>query len=225
MKNLLRKIINILNSLVLLNYLFKDRLWGNTFRFSLLKYKSSNSLNSSKSSLVKSTVKINGSNNKINLNQVSLMNCSIYIEGTNNRIEIEKHTHVNNKNIIIKGKDCLIHIGSNTTFFGGRIVNEGVSNTIDVGNDCLFSDQIEIWSSDTHPIYDSEEKLINPDKAIHIGSRVWIGCRVNILKGVNIADGAIVGMGSIVTKDIPERTISVGFPNKVIKEHIQWKRD
>lgn len=39
-----------------------------------------------------------------------------------------------------------------------------------------------------------------------------------IMPGVTIGEGAIVGAGSLVTKDIPDWTIAIGRPAKVVKE-------
>ncbi len=39
-----------------------------------------------------------------------------------------------------------------------------------------------------------------------------------ILPGVDIGSGAIIGAGSVVSKDIPEMSIAVGNPAKVIRK-------
>ncbi len=67
----------------------------------------------------------------------------------------------------------------------------------------------------------------DPEKPIHaqgltharitVEDDVWIGGRVNITAGLTIAHGSVIGGGSVVTKDIPERSIAVGIPAKVIK--------
>jgi acetyltransferase-like isoleucine patch superfamily enzyme len=54
-------------------------------------------------------------------------------------------------------------------------------------------------------------------KPIHIKKNAWIGGDVRILPGVTIGENAIVGTGSIVTKDVPDNTIVVGVPAKIIK--------
>lgn len=55
-------------------------------------------------------------------------------------------------------------------------------------------------------------------KKIRIKKNAWIGARVSILPGVTIGENAIIGTGSVVTKDIPDNSIAVGNPAKVIRE-------
>lgn len=91
------------------------------------------------------------------------------------------------------------------------------------------------------------EKNINPH-GLHIGDRTWIlggaivlahdhcrnlksdtyiGCDcvigVNsiILPGVHVGDQVVIGGGAVVTKDIPNNSIAVGNPAKVVKTGIK----
>ena len=61
---------------------------------------------------------------------------------------------------------------------------------------------------------------INPPKSIIVEDHVWIASHVDILKGVTIGEGAVVGANTVVTKDIPPYALSVGMPNKIVKENI-----
>lgn len=54
-------------------------------------------------------------------------------------------------------------------------------------------------------------------KNIIIREGAWIGANSIIMPGVIIGVNAVVGAGSIVTKDIPDFSIAVGSPCKVIK--------
>lgn len=54
-------------------------------------------------------------------------------------------------------------------------------------------------------------------KEIHIKKNAWIGARVSILPGVTIGENAIVGTGSVVTQDVPDNSVAVGVPAKIIK--------
>ncbi|RMA58950.1 acyltransferase [Ulvibacter antarcticus] len=51
---------------------------------------------------------------------------------------------------------------------------------------------------------------------IRIGERVWLGANCVVLPSVSIGDYSIIGASSLVSKDIPEYTIAVGNPARVI---------
>lgn len=51
---------------------------------------------------------------------------------------------------------------------------------------------------------------------IVVGNDTYIGIRSIILPGVKIGNRCIIGCGSIVTKDIPDNSVAVGVPAKVI---------
>lgn len=61
----------------------------------------------------------------------------------------------------------------------------------------------------------SEQKTVT--KKIIIKDNVWIGANCVITAGVTIGKHAVIGAGSIVTKDIPDYSVSVGNPSKVVK--------
>lgn len=54
-------------------------------------------------------------------------------------------------------------------------------------------------------------------KPINIGDNVYIGNNVIILPGVNIGNNVIIGAGAIVSKSIPNNSVAVGVPARVIK--------
>ena len=53
-------------------------------------------------------------------------------------------------------------------------------------------------------------------KGISIGDDVWIGVGVRIIDGVKIGNGCVLGAGAVVTSDIPDYSITVGVPAKVV---------
>lgn len=96
-------------------------------------------------------------------------------------------------------------------------------SSVSIGHDCLFSDNIELWASDTHAIYDNNGDVLNLGKSIKIGNHVWIGRYVKILKNTEIQDNSVVGMGSIVTKKFTETNcVITGNPAKIVKRNINW---
>lgn len=72
-----------------------------------------------------------------------------------------------------------------------------------------------------HPI-DSKQrnKGLEYAKPIEVGNHVWFGGNVVVLPGVKIGDNCVIGAGSVVTKDIPENSVAVGNPCKVIRKVI-----
>ena len=53
---------------------------------------------------------------------------------------------------------------------------------------------------------------------ITVGNNVWFGGNVTVLPGVSIGNNCTIGAGSVVTKDIPDNSIAVGNPCKVVKK-------
>ena len=50
-----------------------------------------------------------------------------------------------------------------------------------------------------------------------IGDNVTLGVNVTVIGGVTIGNNVIIGAGSVVVKDIPDNSIAVGNPCRVIK--------
>ena len=50
-----------------------------------------------------------------------------------------------------------------------------------------------------------------------VGEDCWIGGGAIICPGVTIGDRCVIGAGSVVTKDIPDDSIAVGNPARVIR--------
>ena len=51
----------------------------------------------------------------------------------------------------------------------------------------------------------------------YIGSNVFVGGGSIIMPGVRIGNHVVVGAGSVVTKDVPDHSVVVGNPAKVIR--------
>jgi len=54
-------------------------------------------------------------------------------------------------------------------------------------------------------------------KPIKVGDDVYIGNNVTILPGVTIGNKVIIGTGAVVSRDIPDNSVAVGVPARVIK--------
>jgi acetyltransferase-like isoleucine patch superfamily enzyme len=112
-------------------------------------------------------------------------------------------------------------------FPGGRLeigdrtsINYGadfaVTGLVKIGSDCGIGTHVIIMDNDFHSV---EDRRLRPvPKPVIIGNHVWLANRSTILPGVTIGDEAIIGAGSVVMTDIPERTLAMGNPARVIKK-------
>lgn len=149
---------------------------------------------------------IQGKNNVIKIKSLSekmLCTIDISIYGDNCSVEIDENFYstygvhillgVNHKNYG-KINDTHLKIGKNTTIEGARIITFNSKNTISVGDDCMLSENVMLYNTDSHPIYDKETgKILNYVKDMTIGNHCWLGMNVKLLKNTSIADNTIVG--------------------------------
>lgn len=55
------------------------------------------------------------------------------------------------------------------------------------------------------------------EREVFIGDDCWIGCRAMLLPGVKLGRGVVVGAGAVVSKDVPDYSVVVGNPARVVK--------
>ena len=181
--------------------------------------------------LGKNKIKIKGHKNYINKNDSSyIKNTHILIYGNNNNITFHDDCTVAGLRILIIGDNNLIEFGKgtrvNASTFQPTVMNALGGKSIIIGEGSLFSNNIEIHTTDYHGIYNSKGERINSDKNILIGKHVWIGLGTKVLKGTEIADGCVVGAGSVLSGLYQkENTVIAGNPAKTIKEQIFWQDD
>ncbi len=91
---------------------------------------------------------------------------------------------------------------------------------IHVGNYVRINNGVELVTHDGG-IWVLRNLGVAPDgdilKGIRIGNNVHIGTNAIVMPGVTIGDNCIIGCGAIVTKDIPDNSIAVGVPARVIE--------
>lgn len=166
-----------------------------------------------------------GNDNVIEIGEnVRLRSSRIKIYGNNHRLQIDDDCRISGQ-FDLEGDGSQIHVKTQTTMeFATLSATE--SKKIVIGKDCMFSEDIIVFTSDSHSIIDlNSGERINSAQDVFIDDHVWLAKSVTVLKGVQIGANSIVGIGSIVTKNIPENSIAVGNPAKVIKTGVTWSRD
>lgn len=163
--------------------------------------------------------------NKIELGKnIKIRKCRIKIRGKNNLLKIEDGVNLSGVNIEIRGENGLVHIGKNTVIGENTYLSvKDRARKIVIGENCMFSRNINIMTFDGHDIYQNGQK-INNSQDIEIGHKVWLADGVVLLKGSEISEGSVVGINSLVTKKFKEKNIILaGNPARKIKEDIEWK--
>ena len=70
-----------------------------------------------------------------------------------------------------------------------------------------------------HPIdYERRNRGLEYAYPITVGDNVWIGGGVHVMPGVSIGSNVVIGGGSVVVKDIPDNSVAVGNPCRVIRK-------
>ncbi len=113
----------------------------------------------------------------------------------------------------------VLQIGSNCTFgYNNHITS--VKNVI-IGDYVLTANNVYI-SDNLHGYQDIEVPIILQPiyfkSSVNIGNGSWIGENVCII-GASIGKNCVIGANSVVTKDIPDYSVAVGSPAKVIKTY------
>lgn len=120
--------------------------------------------------------------------------------------------------------DIVLKFGRNVQI--NDYVHVVAMDNVSIGDNVLMASHIFI-SDNSHGSYKCNFLDSNPDvppiereyvtAPVKIGNNVWIGEGVCIMPGVTIGDGCVIGAHSVINKSIPDNSIAVGSPAKVIK--------
>jgi acetyltransferase-like isoleucine patch superfamily enzyme len=136
--------------------------------------------------------------------------------GTNTRIG--NFVFIRDNTII--GKDCVIgsyvdmegdiRIGDSVSLQSGCYLTRGV-----VIEDEVFCGPRIVTMNDKHISY-HRSSLIFTRNAPRLLRAARIGGGSIVCPGVTIGENALIGAGSVVTRDIPDRSIAMGNPARVV---------
>lgn len=89
---------------------------------------------------------------------------------------------------------------------------------ITLGNNVHITDGVRFITHDGGTLlYRDKVPDLEITKPIKVGNNVYIGNNVIFLPGVTVGNNVIIGAGAVVSRDIPDNSVAVGVPARVIK--------
>lgn len=85
-----------------------------------------------------------------------------------------------------------------------------------IGRGCDLAAGSQIYTHSTARRCVSARAVDTERAPVRIGDHTFIGAGAVVLMGVSIGDHCIVGAGAVVTGDIPDRSVAVGVPARVV---------
>ena len=111
-----------------------------------------------------------------------------------------------------------LSIGDGTSISGNVVIS--AARSVRLGKKVLLargvyiSDHIHNYGDTTRAVLDQGIGRLEP---VEIGDGAWLGENVVVCPGVSIGRGAVVGANAVVTSDVPEHSLAVGAPARVVR--------
>jgi acetyltransferase-like isoleucine patch superfamily enzyme len=132
------------------------------------------------------------------------------------RLEIGRWVHIGDGNAI-RCHEGSLRIGDKVVFGKDNVINCYLD--VEIGASTLVADWCYICDFDhrmddvTTPIKD--QGIIKTP--VRIGPDTWVATKVTVLRGTRVGRGCVLGAHAVVKGDIPDYSIAVGSPAKVVK--------
>ncbi len=115
-----------------------------------------------------------------------------------------------------------VHVGNNVGIWFGSILR-GDNEPIKIGANTNIQENCVFHTDPGLPLTIGEGCTIGHKAMIHgctIGQNTLIGMGATVLNGANIGNNCLIGAGALVSegKTIPDGSLVVGMPGKVIRE-------
>jgi acetyltransferase-like isoleucine patch superfamily enzyme len=124
-----------------------------------------------------------------------------------------------NDPVVSIGDRCLIGRGSGIV---GHL-EITIGDDVWTGHHVYITDQNHGYEDVDLPI----SKQAMPERPVRIGDGSWLGHGTVVLPGATIGRHVVIGANSVVTGDIPDFSVAVGSPARVVRQHVDgsgWKR-
>lgn len=106
------------------------------------------------------------------------------------------------------------YIGNSTRITGvGEVV---------IGPEAMLADRVYV--SDTNHVYEDvtqpiKRQGLRDGRRVEIARGAWIGIGAVVVGDLRVGEGAVVGANAVVTQDVPDFSVVVGNPARVVRQH------
>ena len=109
-----------------------------------------------------------------------------------------------------------IEVGENFYANHNCVILDGAKVTF--GDNVFIAPNCGFYTA-AHPI-DAQQRRDGLEYAapITVGNDVWFGGNCAVLPGVTIGNNCVIGAGSVVNRDIPDNSVAVGNPCRVLRK-------
>lgn len=111
--------------------------------------------------------------------------------------------------VVTIGDRCLI--GRGTGIVGHLCIEIG--DDVWTGHHVYITDQNHAYDDPDLPI----SRQVQPERPVRIGAGSWLGHGAVVLPGAQIGRNVVIGANSVVTGTIPDHSVAVGAPARVIR--------
>jgi acetyltransferase-like isoleucine patch superfamily enzyme len=101
------------------------------------------------------------------------------------------------------------------TWIGPFCLIDG-SGGLEIGRACDIAGGVHIYTHSSARRCVTDRNVELERSAVRIGDCTFIGANSVVLMGVTIGEHCIVGAGSVVTTDLPDHSVAVGSPARVV---------
>lgn len=104
-------------------------------------------------------------------------------------------------------------VGKNFSRQEKTLIDQSHCWLITIGDDVTLAPRVHILAHDA-----STKKALGYTRigVVNIGNNVFIGASSTILPGISIGNNVVIGANSVVSRDIPDDSVAIGNPAKVI---------
>lgn len=133
------------------------------------------------------------------------------------RLEIGRWVHIGDGNAL-RCHEGSLRIGDKVVLGKDNVVNTYLD--IEIGASTLIADWVYICDFDHRyadvglPIKD--QGIVKTP--VRIGPDCWIATKVTVLRGTRVGRGCVLGAHAVVKGDIPDGSIAVGSPARVVRD-------